>query len=128
MMTILFDTGQTPKTFFTLLWPAVGPNTPVQLQRGANKVWTGRGGGVDGEVRASGMTSQKGEEKKENGTRSLSFSHKARQAFDCSMSERDSRQLFHTWNHFRSHTRGGHASGSLTRSSSRFLRSSSCSD
>lgn len=64
MRTILFDTGQTPKTFYSPL-ASCWLNTPVQLQRELNKVGTGRKGRWlkrqldDGEVQLSRVTGQK---------------------------------------------------------------------
>lgn len=81
MRTILFDTGQTPKTFYSPM-ASCWLNTPVQLQRELNTVGTGRKGRWlerqldDGEVQVPKVTSQK----KKKSSMSLLFAHKIQQA------------------------------------------------
>lgn len=83
MRAILFDTGQTPKTFCS---PAAScwTNTPVQLQREANKVRK-----CEREVWVSNGTSWTETNKR---TRSLAFSHNAQKATTAVCQRRDRHQ------------------------------------
>lgn len=108
MRTILFDTGQTPKTFCSPV-ASCWLNTPVQLQRGANKGRTGRDAGLDTDSMRERCTYWFWQAKTRRKQHQVSLVFLWNPAdFDCRLLAKHARQWRNT-NHTHTHTGDGHA-------------------